>query len=730
MKEPRENSNNVRKRKPNSTKRVVILTSVIILLLLIWQALSANKIHQSYQASLMDSVTEHVISDYQEYFSQLRLELDLFQQKQLNIIQLLQKQGSTASQETYMQLLKTLQGDIDNTRLFALINQNGQGSLAHITGNFLTDCEEEIKTTLASGVQESLFLHRSNNSVHFDILQPLSTTSKSNEYLFVAFNPNILIDILNQYQLPHQQLFLMRTDQKGHIELTTEAGNEKYEEMLVDNEEYESFSYIKSIPNTRWQLGIRVDPQYNIDLRNKAFIQAIIIWFVLTVFVYVFYRQQKKGILRHQIIKQELAFADNHDQLTGLANRNNFEQQLTDYIKNRDVTFNNETGVVLKIDLDKFQVINNSMGFTIGDKFLHRISLSLQDNLPKGGVLSRLGNDEFAMLLPDLAFQNAEAFANKIRCLLKKIQLKENTKSNNITASVGVVAIDNSIFDVQQVLSSLGQAISLAKEKGRDRVQVYQSNDKQLLKHAKEMEIVHELVDALKEKRLMLHRQEIRATAVGQPKHYEVLVRMKSKEGETIPPVEFIPAAEKYGMIVQLDYWVIEQTLKCIMKEDSDNHYSINLSGITLANKELYQYVKNLFEQYQVNPALVSFEITETSAISHLDSALYFINHMIAFGCNFDLDDFGSGLSSFSYLQQLPIETIKIDGAFVRDMDVNSINRTFVENIKRIAVAMNKQVVAEFVENEEIETMLNNIGVEYIQGYHIHKPELWYEHQE
>ncbi|TPH19330.1 putative bifunctional diguanylate cyclase/phosphodiesterase [Litorilituus lipolyticus] len=728
MKESKEVLNNKRKRKPNSSKRVVVLTSIIILMLLIWQAFSANKIHQSYQHSLMKSVTDRVISDYLEYFSQLRLEIDLFQQKHFYIIQKLKEQGDEANKELYMELLTKLRDDIENTRLFSFINQHGQGSLSHITGNFLPDCEEEIAATLAAGVQESLFLHRSKSSVHFDILQPFSSVEANNEYLFVAFNPNVLIGILSQYQLPHQQLFLMRSDQRGHIELTTETTDVKYARMVVNDFDYDSFSYIKPIPNTRWQLGIRLSPQYNIDLRNKALSKALIIWLILTTFVYGFYRQQKRGIQKHRRVKKELAYADSHDQLTGLANRNNFEQQVTHFINNNSKT-PNKSGVVLKIDLDKFQVINNSMGFTVGDKFLHQISLILQKNLPTGAVLSRLGNDEFAMLLPDLQFSEAENYANKIRCLLKDTHIEESSQSNNITASVGVVIIDNSIFDVQQVFSSLGQAISLAKEKGRDRVQVYQSSDEQLRKHAKEMEAVHELVDALKEQRLLLHRQEIKSMVGEYSKYFEVLVRMKNKQGDIVPPIEFIPAAEKYGMIVQLDYWVIEHTLKGMANEQAGNHYSINLSGITLANKELYQHVKGLFKTYKVEPSLVSFEITETSAITHLDSALYFINNMIAFGCSFALDDFGSGLSSFSYLQKLPIGTIKIDGAFVRDMDSNAINRTFVENIKRTASAMNKKVVAEFVENEHIEALLNEIGVEYVQGYYIHKPELWFEQQ-
>ncbi|PKG83422.1 hypothetical protein CXF85_10435 [Colwellia sp. 75C3] len=685
----------------------------------------------------MDSVTDRILSDYQEYFTHLRLEIDLFQQKQLNAIENLEEKGIEVSKEEYMQVLTSLKNDIDNTRLFALIDQNGQGSLKHITGNFLPDCENEIATTIVDGVQEKLFLHRSKSSIHFDLLQPLATSSGENSFFFVAFNPDILTDILTKYQLPHQQLFLMRSDLPGEIELSTEKGESNYNELIL-GEGLNSFNFVKPIPHTLWQLAIRQSPEYSNDLYRQGLIKAILIWGLLTLFIYLFYRQKKHSLQKQLKVEQTLVYVDNHDQLTGLANRVNFDRQLSEYIEanrllahnsiNANTLVNDQVGVVMHIDLDKFQVINNSLSYAIGDKFLHQISIGLKNFLPDNAIVSRLGNDEFAVLLPVMLFSEAKDYAHELRLEIQGIRIPELEKDTNITASIGVIILDHSIFDAQQVYSSLGQAVRLAKEKGRNRVQVYQSDDEQLVLHAKEMEVLHDVAEGLKENRLLLYRQEIKSLKNIHSSHYEVLVRMKNAQGALVPPNHFIPAAEKYGLIRQIDQWVIEHTFKMLASQPDDNKtYSINLSGVTIADRDIYSQVIKLFEQYQVSAKRICFEVTETSAISHIDSALYFIHKMKDFGCSFSLDDFGSGLSSFSYLQKLPVDIIKIDGVFVRDIDTNPVNRVFVENIKRTADAMNKKTIAEFVENSVIEEILIEIGIDYGQGYNIHKPELWYE---
>jgi diguanylate cyclase (GGDEF)-like protein len=704
----------------------VFLSIILTFFLLLWQTYSASRTHQEYQESLMDAVTDRILSDYNDYFNQLRLEIDLFQHKQLNAIALLKENGDKASSKEYMEVLKNLRNEISNTRLFAVINEYGKGSLKHITGDFLPSCEEEIASTVASGSQEHLFLHRSGKSVHFDLLQPLLTNNGQNNYFFVAFNPDLLTDILSKYQLPHQQVFLMSADNVGEIELSTEDAYKT--SMLIDSEEFTEFSFVKAIPDTRWQLAIRLSPEYSSNLYQQGILKALAVWFFLTLIIYGFYRIQKIRTRSHSKVEQELAFTESHDPLTGLVNRVKFEKIMSEELINHQNTEVVDSGVVFHIDIDKFQVINNSFGYAVGDAYLHKASLGLQKFLPDNAIISRLGSDEFAILLPKLTFIEAKDFAHKIRLFIQEISVSTMNEDTRLTASIGVVILDDSQLDAEQVFSSLSQAVSLAKEKGRNRVQIYQSDDEQLIQHAKEMASIHDVSNALQNNRLVLYRQKIKALSNRESSHFEILVRMMSPEGELIAPNNFIPAAEKYGIIRQVDHWVIENTFKALAENinDIDTCYSINLSGLTLADRDIFDKVVILFERYKISPQRICFEITETSAITHLKSALHFMDNMISFGCSFSLDDFGSGLSSFSYLQKLPVSVIKIDGAFVRDMDSNAVNRIFVENIKRIANAMDKKTVAEFVENAEIEALLIEIGIDYGQGYHIHKPELWY----
>jgi len=714
-----------------TSKKLVWFTSGLFLLLLLWQTFSSNKEHYNYQLNLMDSVTDNILSDYLDYLAQLRLEIDLFQQKNIDLINTLQNAKGKADTDTYMSLLKILKKEIKNTRLFAFIDEVGHGNLSHITGEFLPSCKEEIASTIENGAQDRLFLHYSKKSVHFDLLQPLLISEEKN-YLFVAFNPDILQSLLNKYQLPHQQLFLMRTDKNRKIELSSENVKNKYPKLIMTSEEYDNFNYIKEIPNTRWQLAIKLDESYNKNLLLKGLLKAVLIWITLSFFIYTFYRIQKNRIRKQQEMKTQLIYSNNYDQLTGLNNRQYFIQCLDNVIEQKHQSKIEHIGVAFHIDLDKFQVINNNFGYAFGDKFLNYISHSLLEFLSEPIIISRLGNDEFAMLHTQLPHDNAEIFAKDIQLFFSKLTFKSFDKNATITASIGVVKLDCYQQDTEQVFSSLAQAVHVAKEKGRNRYQLYQSNDSQLIQHSDEMNAVHDVIWALKNNSFVLYRQEIRALYKTENNYYEVLLRLKNEQGKLIPPGLFIPAAEKYGLIVQLDQWVIERTFCAIHKLEQKSNvkqqsqYSINLSGLSLTDASLYDFIKDKMTIYNIDAHKISFEITETSAITHIKSALEFINKINLLGSHFSLDDFGSGFSSFSYLQKLPIKIIKIDGIFVRDIHINQINSVFVENIQRTAKVMGKKTVAEFVENEQILNKLNKIGVDYVQGYHIHKPEHWF----
>ena len=674
----------------------------------------------------MKSVTENIRSDYQRYFNELRVEIDAFQQQHRQAISQLNLTAKNAKKEDYMLVFQALKSTIKHSRLFAIIDENGDAILRHITGDFLPSCEQEVASTIKLHRQEHLFLHRTETSVHFDLLQPLLIDGGSQQYFFVAFNPDVLQELLIKYQLPYQQLFLMRTDNIGKIELTTEDTKKQYQKMMMSADEIDSFSYSVAISGTQWQLAIRLDEEYSSEVFIEGIVKALVIWLVLTFFIYAFHQLQKKRYKKHSILKQALAYKDNYDGLTGLDNRASFHKHLTKTISTTDKL----KGVVFHIDIDQFQVINNTYGYATGDKYLYKLSISLKEFLADSAIISRLANDEFAILMPELNDQEAKSYAHEIRKFISQMHISQLPQDISITASIGAVVLDESQLDSEQVLASLTQAVSLAKQKGRNRVQLYQSDDPQLALHAQEMASIHDLALALENNQLVLYRQEIKTLQKQDEsnQHFEILVRMKTPQGELKAPGYFIPAAEKYGLIKQLDRWVLATTFKAMSENKQDiNDYSINLSGLTIADRDIYDYVISIFEKYQISPSRICFEVTETSAISHLKSALHFMSQMKELGCFFSLDDFGSGLSSYSYLQKLPVDIIKIDGSFVHDIHQNKVNRIFVENIQRTAVAMGKRTVAEFIESAEIKNILVDIGIHYGQGYHLHKPEFWYE---
>ena len=675
----------------------------------------------------MKSVTERVVDEYNEYFTQLRLEIDLFQQIKLNEISRLEMLGEKAKKEDFMPTYQAYKEMLEHGRLFALIDSQGKGILKHITGDFLAACEEEVRTTIADGAQEQMFLHHSGAQVHFDLLQPLATESGQNKFFFAAFNTDVLQQILIKYQLPHQQLFLMRSDKQGVIELTTEQ--DSYEQMIIAQSELKSFSFIEQLPGTRWQLAIRLDPEYSGNLFLWSFFRAVLIRLALSAGIVLFYYGQKKRLVVQRKMSSELRFKDTHDKLTGLANRKRFDVLLTEQLTVKNNTNSPKEGVVLHIDLDKFQIINNSFGYVLGDRLLLELSQSLRMLAPKGATIGRIGSDEFAILLPSLKHKDGKSLAHEIRMAIQDVSIAEENKETYLSASIGIVNLgEDTLIESEQIFSSLSLCIRLAKKKGGNRVVSYQSEDPQLKQHSDEMDAIHLITEAIKNKRFVLFRQRILPlNQTMDEQHYETLVRIKSANGELVYPNDFIPAAEKYGLIKQIDRAVIDATLTMMSEQDILNSYSINLSGASLGDRDIIEFVHQVLERTGVEPKRVCFEITETSAISHLNSALIFMGQMIERGCIFALDDFGSGFSSFSYLQQLPISIIKIDGAFVRDIDTNEVNRIFVENIQRTATAMGKKTVAEFIETGDIEKILTEIGIDYGQGYHIHKPEKCYE---
>jgi diguanylate cyclase (GGDEF)-like protein/PAS domain S-box-containing protein len=422
-------------------------------------------------------------------------------------------------------------------------------------------------------------------------------------------------------------------------------------------------------------------------------------------------------------LAQEISYQASHDALTSLLNRREFELRLRSLISN--AVDEHRQHALLYLDLDQFKVVNDTSGHSAGDELLRQLTFIMQAKIRDADMLARLGGDEFGVLLGNCPIDQAEHVAEELIEAVKSFHFCWGDKNFTIGASIGMVAITDESQDWASLLSNADTACYIAKEKGRNRVQVYHDQDVDLAQRHNEMHWVGRITKAFEDKRFLLYYQPITPTMAEstEPFHFEVLVRMLDEEGQIIVPGVFIPAAERYNLMTTLDRWVINNTLNWLTAHKTTPMVcAINLSGHSIGDERFLDFVVKLIKEASVPPNHICFEITETAAIANLTRAIHFIRELKILGCRFSLDDFGSGLSSFAYLKNLPVDYLKIDGGFVKDMDHNDTNCAMVEAINSIGHTMKILTIAEFVENQAILNKLAGIGIDYAQGYGIARP--------
>ncbi|MGB8687874.1 MAG: EAL domain-containing protein [Microcoleus sp.] len=431
-------------------------------------------------------------------------------------------------------------------------------------------------------------------------------------------------------------------------------------------------------------------------------------------------------VTESRYLTRQLSWEASHDALTGLINRRRFEQHLVEAIAS--IQDSNEHHVLCYLDLDQFKVVNDTVGHIAGDELLRQITALLQKGVRASDTLARLGGDEFGLLLTQCPLSQAAKIAESLKDLVHQFRFIWNSKTFIIGVSIGVVAIDQTSQDLMEVLGAADAACYAAKAKGRNCVHIYRLDDGELIKQRGERQLVSQISRALETNHFCLYYQKI-VSITSKPlvEHYEILLRMLDENGELVSPNDFIPAAERYGLITDIDCWVIETFFSNYQKLSgqqflSEGLYTINLSGASICNNRFLSFLIEQFPRYKVPPHTICFEITETAAIANFDEARHFISALKKIGCRFALDDFGSGLSSFAYLMNLPVDYLKIDGVFVKNISHNLISQAIVEGFNRIAHALNIETVAEFVEDETILEKLREIGVDYAQGYGIARP--------
>jgi diguanylate cyclase (GGDEF)-like protein/PAS domain S-box-containing protein len=425
-------------------------------------------------------------------------------------------------------------------------------------------------------------------------------------------------------------------------------------------------------------------------------------------------------------LNRRLSYHASHDLLTGLVNRREFENRLERALKSAKAR--ESSYALCYLDIDQFKIVNDTCGHSAGDALLGQVGALLKSKVRWRDTLSRLGGDEFGVLLESCSLDEAMRMAETLREAVRNFRFTWEERVFRLGASIGVVPITADNEDVASILSAADSACAAAKEQGRNRVHSFAENDIELMRRRREMQWAARITAALEEGRFELFRMPIQPLQKKiEGAHYELLLRMRDENGRIVAPDNFIAAAERYGITPNIDRWVIENAFRWLVSEADERERlamcSINLSGQSLGDDKFLPFVIDQFQRSGLDSSKICFEITETAAVASFSQANRFIQALKELGCKFALDDFGTGLSSFGYLKHFPVDYLKIDGSFVREILHDPIDREMVRSINEIGHLTGKQTIAEFAENAEIIQMLTDIGVDFAQGYGIAQPQ-------
>jgi diguanylate cyclase (GGDEF)-like protein/PAS domain S-box-containing protein len=435
-----------------------------------------------------------------------------------------------------------------------------------------------------------------------------------------------------------------------------------------------------------------------------------------------------RDITEMQRLSEQISYQASHDALTGLANREEFSDHLQQLIE--DAQQNDTTHALIVVDIDQFKVVNDIAGHTAGDELLLKTTSVIKTVVRSSDLCARLGADEFGILLEHANNEQTMEIAKRLQSRLKENRLVWDKHVFNINTSIGIVLIDNESENLHSVLAAADDACFVAKDAGGNKIRVYNYNERLYHQRRGEMQWISHLTKALEENRFVLYHQPIISLSdENSETKSELLIRMVDTEGQIIKPADFIPAAERYNLMPAIDRWVIQSAFRNYklladkMGPDKMSYnFTINLSTAFLADENSLDFLVYEFEEFDIPPQAFCFEITETAAISNMKMATTFISEVKKTGATFALDDFGSGFSSFNYLRQLPVDYLKIDGTFVKNMHEDHISHAMVEAIHSLGRFIGIETIAEFAANEDIVNRLRTIGVHYAQGYHLGKP--------
>ena len=561
-------------------------------------------------------------------------------------------------------------------------------------------------------------LHKDGHAFPIDI--SLSPFNIDNESLIIATIHNISERLEKESELKRLASFpelnpnpIIEFTKDGSIAYVNPAAFSWFPDIKETGVKHELFS---DLDNEYSSLEKNHELIRNIKVADSTFEQKIIYNPETKLF-----RTYIWDITKLRNLTQKMTYQATHDALTNLINRREFERRLEQSIE--DAKHNNKTHSLCYMDLDQFKAVNDSCGHAAGDELLKQLSSTINSTIRDTDTFARLGGDEFGLLLNGCPIDKATKITECIRQAVEKFRFHWDKKTFKVGISIGIVTINNTSGSTKDIQSAADTACYIAKEQGRNRVHIYETDSNAVEKHANEINWLNRINTALDNDKFVLFFQKIVSITIHKHEHYEVLVRMLDDEGNTIPPNSFIPAAERFNIMSSVDSWVIKNTL-LIMQEEQYIHidFSINLSGQSLSDLKFMQNCISQIYSSGVNPDRLCFEITETAMIENLSNAIRSVSTLRGLGCKIALDDFGSGLSSFAYLKNLPVDYLKIDGSLIKDLEKDKVNVTMVKSIIHIGHSMGLETIAEYVENDAVLNILRDLKIDFVQGYGVARP--------
>ncbi|NET27581.1 bifunctional diguanylate cyclase/phosphodiesterase, partial [Okeania sp. SIO1I7] len=440
--------------------------------------------------------------------------------------------------------------------------------------------------------------------------------------------------------------------------------------------------------------------------------------------------QQAQLYQRLEKLNQELEAIAYIDDLTGVFNRRHFEQKFEQEWKR--LAREEALISIIMLDIDYFKPYNDTYGHQQGDKCLQQVAKAIQATVKRpGDFVARYGGEEFVVVLPNTPMEGALKVAENIRTEIEALKIPHQASATSqwVTSSLGVADSNCSkTSNPERLLKAADTALYNAKTSGRNRIEICYVCMESLEKQQQEINLVTQLRDALRENSFCLFSQAIVPLHEGvQARLYEILLRLRYPSGKIVSPAAFLPLAERYHLMPRIDRWVVKNLLYFLSSQKIDNSdrdciFTVNLSGASINDSNFLEFIEHQFAYFEVPPQKICFEITETIAITNLDKAAKFIQSLKQVGCSFALDDFGKGMSSLSYLTNLPVDYLKIDGMFIKKMEKDTVTQGIVEGIHHIGRAMNLKVIAEYIETESILNKVSSLGIDYGQGFYLHKP--------